>query len=116
MSQNKSVKGFLHAFNEMGRGSTVWSLEATETADGVEQGKLYYIKNKDVLTVFNDAAFKDEIWQGEINLVPIPGAQPGMCEAIDCQIGEDPQKWDLMFREEKPAALVFKSSPKLLEP
>lgn len=112
--------GNLTAHFETGSEGIIWAFEEAgkEGYDG-----FHSITNDSVLTVFNDAARTDVLWQGEINLnyerdisvKQIVGlTQPVQCQLIGLTTVNglpdncDEQSWLKMFKSEKPAILEKK--------
>lgn len=114
--QPKALRGHLESFSEPGHDGVYWAFREEGT-----HGKAFLrpLKNGDVLRVFNDAARKNEIWSGTVELdfkahsAPVPHkphltAQnvPGHGIVHGLQKDTEPKKWADMFLTGKPALLI----------
>lgn len=117
-SQPKTVKGRLENYIEPGTGTTVWAFRK-ENPDGLGYGVPRPLQNGDFVQVFNDAARKQEIWSGEIDLeftshaAPLPRAPhitaqvvKGVGPVHGLQKGVDAKEWCDMFVAGKPATFT----------
>lgn len=100
----KPMTGRLNEFREMGRGGIMWSI--TSDSDKAT----YDLHDGDLLTVFNDASRTSILWEGEVKIVPIKGAE--WPDPTNTQAGEPADKWQAMFREAKPATVETKNARK----
>ena len=86
---------------------------------------MHHLKKGDLLSVFNTASGKKEIWKGSIDLdydknkKPLPMMPSLTVQWIEgvgtvhgIQKGVAPEKWAKMFLEEKPAQLTLRTLPK----
>lgn len=118
------IDGVLEAFAETGTEGIIWSIydEKHNTADGKRQySGLNSIKNGDILTVFNDKARKDVLWEGKVKLEFETQKQAALFnpnykqQAVfgfwvhGLQEGMDAKQWAKMFFDEKPARVTRKS-------
>ena len=116
---SRPLEGHLEAFAETGTEGIFWSFH--------EAGKrgydgLHPLHQGDLLTIFNDAARQDVLWQGAVDfdhdilkkritryfkaqVIEGAGAVHGV------QKGIDPKDWAAMFIAGKPATLVPKNPP-----
>ena len=103
--ESEPVAGTLQAFYETGMESLGWVLlneqEASE-AGSPWQGT-YFLKSGDHLKVFNDAARKEVLWEGEVDLYWGQNAQWN-------QTGVAYQDWLDMFVANKQAILTTKEA------
>lgn len=115
------IEGVLEPFYETGLEGTLWSVH--------EDGKQGYeglnpIKSGHVLTVFNDAARQDVLWQGVVDLELDSGEQSKILKAnkYPGRLGPwgyglpkniHPYDWVEMFYEEKPARLEMPKADKI---
>ena len=123
-AQNKNAaprtyEGLLEPFSETGSEGVMWSLQ--EPGKGYDG--LHTLQDGDLLTVFNDTAKKDILWQGEVKLefkrnwrsfenpkYPEIGQQEiGGWWVHGFQEGLDPEKWAQMFFDAKPATVTAKT-------
>jgi hypothetical protein len=102
------IKGILEPFCETGTEGIVWSLQDEKhiSADGKQWSYdgLNCLEDGDFLKVFNDAARKKVIWQGEIKLKHPPATRFNR----GVQDGVDERKWTGMFFEAKLGTLYKK--------
>ena len=101
-----TIKGVLEPFAETGTEGIVWSVqdEAHISADGKwDLTGLNTLQDGDFLRVFNNAARKDVLWEGEIKLKAARGP-------LDGQDGIDNAEWRKMFDDHKPGMLVKKDA------
>lgn len=113
--EDVTVNGTLLAFFETGTEGVLWSF--------METGKLGYdalhvLEKGDRIKVFNDAARKDVVFDGAVDLEyrrryhPYPGNPKHGQQVVDgmwvhgLQRGETPERWAAMFFDEKPAELT----------
>ncbi|MEZ0225833.1 MAG: hypothetical protein ACAH83_14860 [Alphaproteobacteria bacterium] len=102
------IRGVTHAFCETGTEGVIWSLQDEKH---ISNGQWSYaglncLEDGDFLKVFNDAARKDVLWEGEIKL-----KYPGTLEYNrGIQDGVDERNWAKMFFDEKPAMLIKKDA------
>ncbi|TAL27243.1 MAG: hypothetical protein EPN97_17850 [Alphaproteobacteria bacterium] len=104
------IRGVAHAFCETGTEGVIWSLQDEKhiSPDGKQWSYdgLNCLEDGDFLRVFNDAARKDVLWEGEIKL-----KYPGTLEYNrGVQDGVDERSWAKMFFDEKPAILIKKEA------
>lgn len=102
------IKGVAHAFCETGTEGVIWSLQDEKYISGGQWSYdgLNCLEDGDFLKVFNDAARKDVLWEGEIKL-----KYPGTLEYNrGIQDGVDERNWAKMFFDEKPAMLIKKDA------
>lgn len=126
MSENndsKIVEGKLEAFYETGMEGTAWILheDGKEGYDGIVP-----LENGQLLTVFNDKACTDVLWQGVVDLTLDRDEQSDLLEQnkYPGRLGPwgyglprniHPYDWVKMFTQERPARLeapAEKDSPK----
>lgn len=95
------IQGVLDPFCETGTEGIVWSL--------LEDGKKGYdslncLEEGDLLKVFNDAARKELLWEGEIKLKYPPATR--FNRGVQEGVNED--AWTRLFFDAKPATLIRK--------
>jgi hypothetical protein len=99
----RAIRGVLEAYWEQGmEGTIAWSLQDERYISPNGQcglKGLHVLKNGDYLKVFNDAACKEMLWEGEIRLKA----------ATNLQKGVDPAIWRKMFADAKPGILIEKA-------
>lgn len=104
----RGIKGILEPFCETGTEGIVWSLQDEKhiSADGKQWSYdgLNPLEDGDFLKIFNDAAHKKLIWQGEIKLKHPPATRFNR----GVQSGVDERKWAQMFFDGKPGTLYKK--------
>lgn len=104
----KGIKGILEPFCETGTEGIVWSLQDEKhiSADGKQWSYdgLNCLNDGDFLKVFNDAARKKVVWQGEIKLKHPPATRYN--RGIQEGVNED--AWAQMFFDAKPGVLYKK--------
>ncbi len=101
------IKGVLEPFCETGTEGIIWSLQDEKhiAPDGsYSYDGLNGLEDGDFLKVFNDAARKKVIWQGEIKLKYPPATQFNR----GVQDGVNERTWTKMFFDEKPGTLYKK--------
>lgn len=104
------------AFSDQGSEGTHWMF-VDENVSGTDGWRALH--KGDVLQVFNDAARKQVIFEGEINLDTEIGKRPNphfpswILQWVDSvgtvhglQTGVNPDAWAKMFVDEKPAILI----------
>lgn len=114
----REVRGRLENHIEPSTGTVIWAFRK-ENARGYGYGVARPLKNGDHIRVFNDAARKNEIWSGDIDLdftcnkAPIPTSPHITAQRIKnvgtvhgVQKGVDPEIWGDMFVSGKPAAFT----------
>jgi hypothetical protein len=105
---DRGIKGILEPFFETGTEGVIWSLQDEKhiSADGKEWSYdgLNGLEDGDFLKVFNDAARKKVIWQGEIKLI----FPPDLRYNRGVQDGVDKEAWTKMFWDAKPGILYKK--------
>jgi len=112
------VKGRLENYVEPSTGTVVWAFRK-ELRKGYGYGVARPLKNGDHIRVFNDAARKNEIWYGDIDLdfncnkAPVPTSThitaqrvKGVGTVHGVQKGVDPETWGNMFVTGKPATFI----------
>lgn len=114
----RAVKGRLENMVEPSTGTVIWAFRK-ESRNGLAYGVPRPLKDGDFIQVFNDAARKQEIWSGtvELEFKSSKGPKPG-CPHITAQcvkgVGAvhgvqkdtDPETWGNMFVTGKPAIFV----------
>lgn len=95
------IYGRTDDFCETGTEGIVWSVyeDGKKGYDG-----LHCLEDGDMLKVFNDAARKQVVWEGEISLK----YPPSMMFNHGVQDGMNEQIWARMFIDHKPATLIKK--------
>jgi hypothetical protein len=104
---DRGIKGILEPFFETGTEGVIWSLQDEKHigADGsYSYDGLNGLENGDFLKVFNDAARKKVIWQGEIKLI----FPPDLRYNRGVQDGVNKEAWTKMFWDAKPGTLYKK--------
>lgn len=112
----KKIFGRLDTIVERGAGTVIWAFRE-EMING-ELAAPRPLQKGDFLRVFNDAAYKKEIWSGAVELDftackgPLPRAPhitaqqvKGVGPVHGVQKNADPEKWGEMFVLNKPAVL-----------
>ena len=101
--RDDAIKGELELFYEQGMSHILWAVydDKFKGADGARSyDGLCVLERGDLLTVFNDEARTDILWQGKIDFVRETQLGAGMQQNIIRK------EWIDMFADERPAELV----------
>jgi hypothetical protein len=102
-----AIRGVTDAFAAPGSDGPAWVLQDTRLIqpDALTWEGQHYLKNGDYLRIFNDAARREVLWEGEISLVK----RPGSAYWRGVQEGFADEQWAGMFSARKQALLIPKN-------